>query len=67
MLTTNVNEYFATMISRIIEIEEPKSYYEATTQPGWIEAMNKEIQALIENDTREITTLPPGTKAIGCR
>lgn len=65
--TTSVNEHFANMVGKIIDTTEPRSYYEAATQPGWIEAMNKEIQALVENETWEITTLPPGRKAIGCR
>lgn len=37
------------MVGKIIETEELESYYEATTQPGWVEAMNKEIQALMNN------------------
>ena len=55
------------MVGRIVDIEEPKSYYDASKQPGWIEAMDKEIQSLIENEYREITSLLPGRKAIGCR
>ena len=48
----------------------PKSYSEAMTLPDadlYHEAACKEIDSLLENGTWELTTLPKGRKAIGCR
>ena len=67
VVTTNVHVNFANMVTMLVESEEPTSYYEAASQPGWVEAMTKELQALQDNETWDITTLPPGRKAIGCR
>nr|GEU32541.1 ribonuclease H-like domain-containing protein [Tanacetum cinerariifolium] len=44
---------------------EPKTFYEASKDQHWIEAMNNEMDALYRNDTWEITDLPTGRKAIG--
>lgn len=65
--TTGVSEHFANMVARIVESEEPSSYYEVVTQPDWVYVMRKELQVLEENNTWEITSPPPGRKAIGCR
>lgn len=46
---------------------EPQIYTEVAAHPKWIEAMKKEIQALEENNTWEIVSLPQGKKAIGCK
>ncbi|KAL8145624.1 hypothetical protein AgCh_003680 [Apium graveolens] len=43
------------------------SYKEASSNPLWIEAMNKEIHALQENKTWELVDLPKGKKAIGSK
>ena len=40
----------------------PYNYHEAILDPGWKEAMNKEISALHKNETWEYTDLPPGIK-----
>ncbi|GJX94424.1 retrovirus-related pol polyprotein from transposon TNT 1-94 [Tanacetum coccineum] len=34
------------------------------TDPGWVEAMDKELEALERNNTWELTTLPAGHKPI---
>nr|GEX56168.1 ribonuclease H-like domain-containing protein [Tanacetum cinerariifolium] len=44
---------------------EPKTFYEASKDQHWIEAMNTKMDALYRNDTWEITDLPIGRKAIG--
>ena len=46
---------------------EPHNYHEAILDPGWKEAMDKEISALHKNETWEYTDLPPGKKAIGSK
>ena len=48
----------------------PKSYSEAMARPDaqkYHEAACDEIQSLLDNGTWELTHLPPGRKAIGCR
>lgn len=48
---------------------EPTTIEEATSFPKkvkWIEAMDKEIKSLQDNNVWELTTLPPG-KAIGSK
>ncbi|GJV27115.1 putative RNA-directed DNA polymerase, partial [Tanacetum coccineum] len=46
---------------------EPKSYFEASKFPHWIDAMNQEMNALLRNGTWEIVDLPKGRKAIGSK
>lgn len=48
-------------------VVEPQSYSEAAAHPLWLEAMNKELQALDSNHTWDLVDLPPGKKAIGSR
>lgn len=48
---------------RIVDTKESNSYYEAETQPIWVEAMRKELQELEGNETSwKITSPPPGKK-----
>jgi len=35
--------------------------------PFWREAIDNEIQSIIQNHTWELTDLPPGCKTIGCK
>lgn len=49
------------------DIQEPASYVEAATNPLWIAAMEKEIQALNANETWDLVPLPKGKKAIGSK
>ena len=46
------------------------TYKQATLGPdkeGWLDAIGKEMQSLIENKTWTLEPLPPNRKAIGCR
>jgi hypothetical protein len=49
----------------------PKNYTEATTDPEnrghWVQAIRDELTKLQALDTWEVTKLPPGKKAIGCK
>ncbi|KAL0380932.1 UNVERIFIED_CONTAM: hypothetical protein Sangu_0157500, partial [Sesamum angustifolium] len=44
---------------------EPKSYLQASKDANWTDAMKQELQALDDNHTWELTTLPPDKKTIG--
>jgi len=46
---------------------EPNSFKEATSHDEWKEAMQKEYDALIKNDTWKLVDPPFGTKPIGCK
>nr|GFB53674.1 putative reverse transcriptase, RNA-dependent DNA polymerase, Gag-polypeptide of LTR copia-type [Tanacetum cinerariifolium] len=56
------NKCFSTELNKSFE---PKTFYEASKDQHWIEAMNNEMDALYRNDTWEITDLPIGRKVIG--
>nr|GEX26882.1 ribonuclease H-like domain-containing protein [Tanacetum cinerariifolium] len=56
-----VNYCFATTLNKSVE---PTNYYEAATDPRWVEAMNNEIDALYRNHTWTIVNLSKGRKAI---
>lgn len=49
----------------VTSIDEPKTYNQAIKDHHWKEAMNAEIQALQDNNTWELTTLPAGKTPIG--
>ena len=57
----------STCLSVIEEYPEPATYEQAAKHPGWIEAINKEIQALQINNTWEEVPLPTHKKAISCK
>lgn len=46
---------------------EPTTFSEAIAIKEWCDAMSTEVGALEKNRTWDITTLPPGKKAIGCK
>ena len=46
---------------------EPQSFSEAIESKEWTNAMQSEVGALVETRTWDITKLPPGKKAIGCK
>jgi hypothetical protein len=48
----------------LAESEEPNNYSEATRNPEWIEAMDKEIESIEKNGTWKLSKLPAGQKAI---
>ena len=54
-------------LSAIEEFPEPNSYEQAITHPGWVEAMDKEINALQVNNTWEVVSLLPNKKAVSCK
>jgi hypothetical protein len=54
--------YFA-----IATLHEPHTYREASTNPLWQQAMADELDALHKTHTRDMTTLPSGKSAVGCK
>jgi hypothetical protein len=50
-----------------IGIYIPNNYNEASKYEEWNDAMTKEYNSLIENNTWELTSLPHGRSAIGCK
>ena len=58
---------YRSFLTALGEIPIPSWVEEALQDPGWRAAMNEEITALEKNNTWELTTLPRGKKAIGCR
>ncbi|KAK3029869.1 hypothetical protein RJ639_038666 [Escallonia herrerae] len=49
---------------------EPRTYSEAMSSPEaphWKEAINNEIESIMQNHTWELVDLPPGNKSLGCK
>ncbi|KAK1441129.1 hypothetical protein QVD17_06967 [Tagetes erecta] len=55
---------FATALNKSVE---PRSSKEALKDINWVNAMNKEMEALNRNNTWDLVDLPPGRKPIGCK
>ena len=53
--------------AQLSQYSEPKSYEEAAKQSEWVQAMNKEIEALSNNNTWDLVDLPIGKKAISSK
>ncbi|KAL0379126.1 UNVERIFIED_CONTAM: Retrovirus-related Pol polyprotein from transposon RE1 [Sesamum radiatum] len=58
---------YTCFVASLSAMQEPRTYKEAAASTEWREAMNDEIKALERNQTWEITSLPPGKRAIGCK
>ncbi|XP_074265490.1 uncharacterized protein LOC141587925 [Silene latifolia] len=56
-----------TFLAAITTGVEPTSFKVAVQDDNWCQAMQNEIRALENNDTWELTMLPPDKKALGCR
>nr|GEW84084.1 reverse transcriptase, RNA-dependent DNA polymerase [Tanacetum cinerariifolium] len=52
-------------VFRCLTLKDLMNFKEAVVDPGWCSAMDAELKALEENGTCELTSLPPGKKAIG--
>ena len=63
-------EYYGFPQAHITVHQEPASFKEATACPEgekWREAMGREMESLKEHEVWELTTLPPGKKAVGSK
>lgn len=52
-------------MAAIVRDDVPKSFKEAVKLKVWNDAMGKEVTAFEETNTWDVTTLPPGKKALG--
>lgn len=57
----------AAFLAKITIEEEPVFYYDAVTKEVWRGAMRNEVDALEQNKTWSLTTLPPGKKALASK
>lgn len=64
---TDVHDTFICFLAHITSNPEPTFFKHDVTYPHWVEAMNRELDALEKNDTWSVTTLPPTKVAIGCK
>lgn len=62
-----LNSSHKDVVSAQDKVVEPSSYKDAATDPKWITAMEEELTALSKNGTWELTNLPVGKRAIGCK
>ena len=63
------NEYMAhhyAFMMKVVVEQEPKKFTKAAREPQRVEAMEEEMQALVDNDTWDLAISPPHKKAIGC-
>nr|GEW70501.1 hypothetical protein [Tanacetum cinerariifolium] len=60
------NDYVASL-AHVLATSEPNSYFQAASDPKWVEVMEKELKALEINDTWQLTELPEGHKAISSK
>ena len=64
---THLHPRFQAFVASLDGTHDPLTFEEAVTDPEWCHAMNIELQALERNATWDITQLPPGKRAIGCK
>nr|GEX54577.1 uncharacterized mitochondrial protein AtMg00810-like [Tanacetum cinerariifolium] len=54
-------------LAQVFDGTKPTSYQQACQSPQWVEPMEKELNALDQNHTWELTTLPANCKAISSK
>lgn len=65
-LSSLPTDYLASL-ANVLSTVEPSSYAQAKADPRWVDAMNKELEALEKNGTWDIVDLPSDVKPIGCK
>ena len=55
------------LLQNLETMKKPLSYAEATKQPIWQEAMQREFEALDANGTWDLVLLPPTKKSSSCK
>ena len=64
---SNLSGPYQAFLSHIDSISIPRSVSEALQNPNWTQAMKVEMEALQQNKTWELVSLPPGEKTVGCK
>ena len=54
-------------LTSVLQHDEPTTYKDACGKKEWMDAMDKEMNALHKNDTWDLCQLPPNEQAIGCK
>lgn len=62
-----LTEAHKVLLTSVSSLNEPHSYAQASTDPEWVNVMEKELQALEDNETWTIMPLPPNKKPIGSK
>lgn len=62
-----INPQFNCFLVSLSNTSDPVTFNQAVQEVHWVDAMNRELSALEDNGTWEMTTLPPGKKAIPCK
>lgn len=55
------------LLNSLPSVHKPSSYSQPALDPGWQEAVAKELDALKANDTWDVVPLPIGRKASPCK
>ncbi|GJU71897.1 ribonuclease H-like domain-containing protein, partial [Tanacetum coccineum] len=63
----NLDDENLCFVTELNKSHEPKTFLEASRYPHWADAMNKEMEALLRNDTWELVDLPKDRKAISSK
>ncbi|GJS95733.1 putative RNA-directed DNA polymerase [Tanacetum coccineum] len=63
----NLDDENLCFVTELNKSHEPKTFLEASRYPHWADAMNKEMEALLRNDTWELVELPKNRKAISSK
>lgn len=58
---------YKAFIASLQSVSVPTNWKIAKQDPKWCEAMREELEALKKNQTWEMTELPTGKKAVGCK
>lgn len=62
-----IKPQFSCLLASLTKTQDPVSFKQAVQHKHWVNAMNRELAALEENQTWKITVLPQNKKAIGCK
>ncbi|GAA0154739.1 transmembrane signal receptor [Lithospermum erythrorhizon] len=57
----------SSFVAYVLTGSEPTTYKQVVTDPRWVIAMTKEVDAMSPNRTWEFTSLPPGKKVISSK
>ena len=65
--SVDTTDYFVSLNNVLTSPVEPSCYDVAKHDPTWVAAMDAELKALEDNQTWDLTTLPPDAHTIDCK